>query len=562
MKSKLLWTSLGLLPLALWLGAQVQSGQAGRKQLAEIAPGNALVWVEAKDLKAMVAGWDGSPEKKTWLESSTYQSYLRSKLALRLAEVQKAYADGIGVNPGYELLTNLAGSESGVAVYDVGKLELLFLTRLPAASIGQTLLMQGRAKFQARNAGGQPYYVKSTSDGTVAFAAVGDLLLAGSREDLVAGALQLLAGQQRPSIRQERWFSDALAKASPGAPDVRMLINVERTVKTAHFRSYWIQQNITDLGQYYAAISDLRMDSPAWTEQRVLLRREPVAAVDETGVARLSKFVPPDMGFYRAWAKPTRNELESLLSERIVPPGGGRGAINPEDSRAPGGGIEASSGDEDQLEDRVDVADSGGASTMLSSPLPVVRLAESRVEAVAEMRATRAASGGVLVAIDSALVLLSSANWDENAVKAAVLASAERAWSAGALTWNRRGAAATWELSGLNPVHVWLQGPVLVIASSASLLDKITAANGPVAQGAVLAGYRHGAERGNYARIMGHIDSPQIPATQNGSTRPPMLFSETLGDLGKILQRVEALSMESKDDGSAVKQTVIYRKRA
>ena len=558
MKKRLMWTSLALLPLAVWLGAQVQNATAARKTLAEITPGNALVWIEAKNLKGMVASWNGSQEKKTWLDSSTYQSYMRSKLALRLEEVRKAYADGIGVNPGFELLENVAGGESAVAVYDVGKLELLYLTRLPVASIGQTLLMRGRAKFQARNAGGQAYYVKSTSDGTVAFAAVGDLLIAGSREDLVAGALQLLAGQQRPAVKQERWFADALSKASAaGAPDVRMLVNLERAVKTAHFRSYWIQQNVTEMSQYYAAVSDLQMGAGAWTEQRSLLRRESRAAVDESGVAKLAKFVPADAGFYQAWAKPSSSQVETLLSERIVPRGGS-GATNPEDQRAPGAVVESAAGSEEQLEDRVDVIESGVSNN--ASPLPIVKLAGSVVDAAAQIQATRASAGGVLVGIDSALVLLGSANWDENAVKSAVQASAERAWSVGTLTWNRR-RAATWELSGLQPMQVWMQGNVLVIANSAGLMDKVVAGNGRAPQGAYVSGYRHGAEREIYGRVMGHIDNPQFPATEKGTTRAPMLFSETLGDLGKILQRVDVSTMEVRDDGAVVKQTVVYRKR-
>jgi len=555
MKTKLMWTSLVLLPLAVWLGAQVQNAAASRKSLAEITPGNALVWIEAKDLKGIVSSWNGSQEKKTWLDSSTYQSYMRSKLALRLEEVQKAYADGIGVNPGFELLENVAGGESAIAVYDVGKLELLYLTRLPAAGIGQTLLMQGRAKFQARNAGGQAYYVKSTSDGTVAFAAVGDLLIAGSREDLVAGALQLLAGQQRPAVKQERWFADALAK-SIGSPDVRMLMNLDRAVKTAHFRSYWIQQNVTEMSQYYAAVSDLQMGAGAWTEQRTLLRRESRAAVDEAGVAKLAKFVPADAGFYQAWAKPSPSQVEALLSERMLPRAGS-GATNPEEQRAPGAVVGSNAGGEEQLENRVDVVEvsSGNA----SSPLPIVKLGVA-IDAAAQIQATRASTGGVLVGFDSALVLLGFANWDENAVKSAVQASAERAWSAGALTWNRRGTAA-WELSGLNSMHLWLQGNVLVIANSAGLLDKVIASNGRSLQGVYVSGYRHGAERENYRRVMGHIDYPRIPSTEKGTGRAPMLFSETLGDLGKVLQRVDASTMEVRDDGAVVKQTVVYRKR-
>jgi hypothetical protein len=478
-----------------------------------------------------------------------------------LEEVQKAYAEGVGVNPSYALLTNLAGGESAVAVYDVGKLELLYLTRLPAARIADNLLVQGRAKFQTRNAGGQTYYAKSSNDGSVAFAAVGDLLIAGTREDLVAGALQLLAGQRRPSVRQERWYADALAKAGSGAaPDVRLVVNVERTVKTPHFRSYWIQRNITDTAQYYASISDLRMGAGAWTEHRSLLRREARAAVDESGVAKLARLIPADAGFYQAWAKPSAAQVEQLLRERIQPRGDA-GAADPADRRAPDAEGASEQGGEDQLEDRVDAVESGPQSGA-ALPLPIVTLASTGVEAVAQVLGTRAAPGGVFTSVDSAIILVGGANWNENAVKAAVQSSAERAWSAGALSWSRRGSSAAWELSGLSPVYLWTQGNLLAISNSAALLDKITAANNTQAlAGAYLAGYRHGQENANYARLMRLIDYPQIPASENGARRAPMLFSETLGDVGRVLQGIDTASIEAKDDGAVLRQTVTYRKR-
>ena len=559
MKKKLLWILPAALMVGVWLSAQVQSG-GSRKSLAEITPGKALAFIEARDLGGIIGAWNSSTEKKTWLDSPTYQSYLRSKLALRLIDVQKAYADGVGVNPNYDLLASIAGGESAVAVYDVGKLELLYLTRLPAARLANNILMQGRTKFQARSAGGQAYYVKSTSDGTIAFAAVGDLLIAGTREDLVAASLQLLAGQQRPSVRQEAWFADSLAKAGASS-DVRLQVNLERAVKTPHFQSYWIQQNISDMSQYYASVSDLQMGATAWTEQRLLLRRDASAAIDETGVAKVVRLIPADAGFYQAWAKPDASQVEAMLLERISPRGGS-GASDPEARRAPAAGGDQAAGSEEDLEERVDLVETGSRTAFV--PLPILRLSAG-VEAMAQIQGTRIAAGGVMVAVDSALAVLGNSNWDENAVKAAVQSSAERAWNAGSLTWNRRrsGSSDAWELSGLSPMHVWTQGNLLIISNSASLLDRMSAPDNRVivGSGAYLAGYRHSQENANYGRLMRHIDNPQIPQTENGNPRAPMLFSENLAGIGRILQRVDTATLETKDDGAMLRQTVTYRKR-
>ena len=142
-------------------------------------------------------------------------------------------------------------------------------------------------------------------------------------------------------------------------------------------------------------------------------------------------------------------------------------------------------------------------------------------------------------------------------------AMVERAWNAGPLTWNRRSGNGAWELSGLSPMHLWMQGNLLVISNSASLLDRMTAPDNRliVGSGAYLAGYRHSQENANYGRMMRHIDNPQIPQTENGNPRAPMLFSENLAGIGRILQRVDTATLETKDDGAMLRQTVTYRKR-
>ena len=94
---------------------------------------------------------------------------------------------------------------------------------------------------------------------------------------LIAGSLTLLAGQSRPTVRQERWFEQSVAKtATRTAPDLRLVLNMERMTRSPHFRSYWVQRNVADLRQYYAGISDLQSAAQEVREERVLLRVCPV----------------------------------------------------------------------------------------------------------------------------------------------------------------------------------------------------------------------------------------------------------------------------------------------
>ena len=66
MKKKLLWMlPAALTMVAAWLGAQ---SAPSRKGLAEITPGSALAFIEARNLSGILSAWDASAEKKTWVD--------------------------------------------------------------------------------------------------------------------------------------------------------------------------------------------------------------------------------------------------------------------------------------------------------------------------------------------------------------------------------------------------------------------------------------------------------------------------------------------------------------
>ena len=48
-------------------------------------------------------------------------------------------------------------------------------------------------------------------------------------------------------------------------------LNLEKIVPSPYFRTYWVQQNITDLAQYSAAVSDLFRSNQQYREERVLI---------------------------------------------------------------------------------------------------------------------------------------------------------------------------------------------------------------------------------------------------------------------------------------------------
>src|SRR5580704_6561941 len=159
--------------------------------LAAMLPDGALFYLESPDFQSLIADWNQSPQKQAWLKSDNYDVFSRSRLCERLSAAQSEFATAAGLPPDMQLVTEVAGRQSAFAWYDIGKLEFVYLTRMPSGSFAQSRLWQARGKFEDRQSAGNDFYLRTDpqSGRTVAFATVDDWVILATREDLVANTL-------------------------------------------------------------------------------------------------------------------------------------------------------------------------------------------------------------------------------------------------------------------------------------------------------------------------------------------------------------------------------------
>ncbi len=279
------------LVLLVWMFAQAP---ASAPDLARLVPVGPLLYIEAKDFGALLTDWKGSQEKRLWLESDDFQVFSRSRLYLKLQQAQTEFAAAAGVPPDMDLLANVAGGQSALAIYDIGKLEFLYITRLSSDRFAGGALWKTRGNYQPRQSSGIDYYIKTdpASKRVAAFAAAKDYVVLATREDVLAGALALIAGQAGSSVAGEQWF-DKSVRETKAPSELRMVMDLDKLTRSPHFRSYWIQRNISDLRQYAAAIVDAGRSSGELHEARVLLRTAEIAPNwNEAAVGEVMRMAP------------------------------------------------------------------------------------------------------------------------------------------------------------------------------------------------------------------------------------------------------------------------------
>ena len=546
------------LTVVAWLFAQTPAASP-TADLARLVPPGPLLYLEAKDFGALLRDWNGSQEKKLWLAGDNYQVFSRSRLFLKLQKAQAEFAAAAGVPPDMDLLANVAGSQSALAIYDIGNLEFLYITRLGSDKFAGGALWKARGTYQPRQSAGIAYYVKTdqATRRVAAFAAAKDYVVLATREDVMAGALSLIAGQAGSSVAGEAWFANASKEAKqPG--ELRMAMDFEKLTKSPHFRSYWIQQNITELKQYSSGISDASRAAGEWRENRVLIRGQEIAPDwNEGAVGEIVRFAPASAGLYRAWASPSEDQALELVLQKILSP---HANTSVPAKAAPVVNLsDGAVGNEADLEVRIDEPALDTGSQPIAAEVGKL-LASVKLDAMMCVGSTRVQPDGVFIGTESGVALLAASNWDATAVRDALTAAVARLLStdqAGA-RWQRRGSYD--ELDGLAPMAVAINGRTLLIANRRELLEAMLASQAPNAAPARYAAvYRHGRELPNFVRMTRLIDAPLAKESSSPDQPEPAFFSGNLASLGQTLARIDSESIAVHDAGATVTQSVVYR---
>jgi hypothetical protein len=543
-----------------------------KPELTSLLPEGALLSIEARDFGSLLRDWNTSEEKRAWLTSDNYSAFSTSRLFTRLSQAQDEFSAAAGLPADGSLLEKVVGKQSCLGLYDIGNLEFVYVTRLEQQAIENTPLWQTRAKFEQRTEAGTAFYVHkdAQSSRVAAFAALDGWLILGTREDLVAGVLDRLAGKASQNLAGEEWFVEAVKQAAGERGDLRMVLNLEKIVPSPYFRSYWVQRNVTEMKQYSSAVSDLYRSSQSYREQRVLVRRAGLAAVSHGDVRTLAAIAPEDAAFYAAQASPDAENLLRSLRDNLLEVRPDRKAASY--TTAPTAVAAENAGSAAMLDISIDTAPVAAKQADAYAPLRAL-LAAQQPDTSLEVFSSRAPRDGVFVSLQTAMVVSAAQAWDENAVRQALTQALLPDLTTGKLgvNWEKRSSAgATYlALDGAVPLYVAVNGKQLLLANDSVLMEHMLA-RGQKAISAdgkdsvtYAALFRHTQEQGNFRRLMAQLDLAGHRGTTDQATitagETPAFFSGDAASFSRAFSRLESERIEEKDQGATVTQTVTYQ---
>ncbi len=528
---------------------------------AAFMPSGALLYLEAPDFAGLLRDWDTSKVKADWLQSANYSVFSRSNLFTKLQEVYGQYGAAAGFEPGLKSVIQIAGSDSALALYGIRDVEFLYISRIADAVFMKSQLWGVREKFEQRQAGGLPFYLRvdPASKRTVAFAFVKGYLLLATRDDLVAQALERISGAAGPNVASDRWYREAIA-AAPNPGELRLVMNLESLVRSVYFRSYWIQRNASVLRQYWAGVADLKRAGGAIVENRVFLRATDAAAASSTTVSNLLALVPPEAGLYRASGIADPSAAAALIVQKLIgtQPQGARDWREAPSAVSP----DSAAGSEADLETRIDeqpLPSGPGLSDSVAAAGAMVEKSRTRAVLLAQSSSPASAT---FVRMPSVIVLEGAEDWVRDSVRNSLAAAAGTLWTtsqigAGWIT-DTSGRHPLERLDGLGTLFFANRGRLLFLGNDAALLTAMLDRSATAASPGGLsyaAGFRHLRERPGYERVMAALDFT-APA-QNPAA--PMFFSGNIASLSRVLSNIAEIRLTEQQRAAATVWTALYQ---
>jgi hypothetical protein len=225
------------------------------------------------------------------------------------------------------------------------------------------------------------------------------------------------------------------------------------------------------------------------------------------------------------------------------------------------------------LDVRIDQAPVVITQTDAYAPLQAV-LGAMQPTALLEVYATQASGDGVFLGISNGAVIQAEENWNDAAVRDALAMAIQPGLTAGrmGLGWARRSGASGsyFALDGRVPLFAAVREKQLFLANDSALLEQMLARRQFSLQSTqtgmtYTAVFRHSPrEQQNFRTLFTRLDKTANAGDGDEQAAPqqgqgPAFFSGNMASLSNMFSNVSVETVQEKDQGATVTQTVVYQ---
>ena len=286
-------------------------------------PRGALIFAQSRNLPELVRRWDESALKQKYLASENFSDLQSRHLGLKIAERYEDYSRALGFAPDWSTLADASNQTAAIAVYDLGKIDAVFVAPLSADKFAATMFAQNQANFEVVELDENTVYYRVEVEvdrqrqrQKIAFANSRERFVLATNEQLL---LRTLANINRKikndCLADEPDFASLTENAT--VHDATIWVDQRKLNADWYFKHYWLMSRADKLKNIRAGLFDLTMQPDKWIERREFLldAAENQPQISTTDADELRALILPDAAFYKL---ETANEDSANLIVKTV----------------------------------------------------------------------------------------------------------------------------------------------------------------------------------------------------------------------------------------------------
>jgi hypothetical protein len=313
------------------IGAIVFAYSQGKNEpfaQAEDFPRDALVYAQFADLPKFIKLWNESKLKKDYLASDNFAQLENRHLAIKLAERYRDLNNAVAFSLNLDTLSSISETKAAIAVYDIGKLDVVFIAPVSEEIFNATRFFQNRELFEElKLENGSKFYTLETKvdrerqKQKVVFANYKGRFVLATNQQLLLRTLAIIGGESgKNSLADEPSFNILSKRISPN--DATVWVDQAKLNDDYYFKQYWLMRNVEDLKKFRAGIFDFEMQDGKWTERREFLFAENqnsnALKIKDEEIENLRTMLPEDIPFYKVCSVKNEPALLADLTQNTL----------------------------------------------------------------------------------------------------------------------------------------------------------------------------------------------------------------------------------------------------
>lgn len=282
-------------------------------------PEGALVYAQFQDLPALFKIWDESSLKQKYLESTNFAEFQNNHLALKLLSRLSEFEAASGFPLDVSAIVKSSETKAAIAVYDIGRLEFVFVAPASAEKLLASDFLINRANFIKNDLpDGTGFYSKEVEADRgrqkqkLLFASLRGRFVLATDEVNFLKTLSIIKGESSESrLFDAPEFRFLRTKIKPHLATV--WVDQRKLNEDWYFKHYWAFKNRENLKTIRAGIFDFELREDSLIEHRRFLLNEK-SAENRSKLSRqvandLLELIPEDLPYFRLQEFDDSNDL-------------------------------------------------------------------------------------------------------------------------------------------------------------------------------------------------------------------------------------------------------------